>query len=212
MDAPETDVAFLPGSFAISLPEWVTAAVAHSPRVMRTLEERMRFVIELAAENVEKRSGGPFAAAVFERDSGKIISVGVNRVVPESCSTAHAEIVALSLAQKSRRTFDLGSGGLPALQLVVNWRPCAMCFGAIPWSGIGSLVMAGSGVEMEEITGFDEGPMHPHWADELRSRGIEVIEGVLKDESLHVFRRYAETGAPVYNATRRHDPGERRSD
>ncbi len=74
-----------------------------------------------------------------------------------------------------------------------------MCCGAIPWSGIKSLAVAGSGPEMERITGFDEGPIHPDWAAELRTRGIEVTDGILRNEALGVFRRYAAAGAPVYN-------------
>jgi len=60
----------------------------------------------------------------------------------------------LSLAQKILGTYDLGGPGLPVYQLVVNWLPCAMCFGATCWSGVRSLVIAGSGSELEEITGF----------------------------------------------------------
>ena len=92
--------------------------------------------------------------------------------------TAHAEIMALSVAQQRLGTFDLGGPGLPAHQLVVNWRPCAMCYGAVPWSGVRQLVVAGDGPELEQITGFDEGPCHPDWLRELegllRAAGIRT--------------------------------------
>jgi tRNA(Arg) A34 adenosine deaminase TadA len=105
-------------------------------------------------------------------------------VVPTNCSSAHAEVVTISLAQKILGTYDLGGEGSPAHQLVVNWRPCAMCYGAVLWSGVRSLVIAGHGPELEEITGFDEGPIHPDWRRELEKRGIEVIGDVLRDEAL----------------------------
>ncbi|HUM70076.1 MAG TPA: nucleoside deaminase, partial [Chloroflexota bacterium] len=89
--------------------------------------------------------------------------------------------------------------GLPAYQLVVNWRPCAMCYGAVVWSGIRSLAIAGSGPELETITGFDEGPIHPHWQNELEKRGIEVIDGVLTDQAIAVFEQFRASGALVYN-------------
>src|SRR5690606_5279367 len=111
--------------------------------------------------------------------SGKPVVIGVNRVVPSNCSSAHAEVMTLSLAQKILGTSDLGGAGLPAYQLVVNWRPCVMCYGAVLWSGVRSLVIAGSGPELEEITGFDEGPIHPQWDDELAKRGIDLVQNVL---------------------------------
>lgn len=149
---------------------------------------------------VHEGTGGPFAAGVFERDSGKRVVIGVNRVVPSNCSSAHAEIMTLSVAQKLLGSYDLGGTDMPAHQLVVNWLPCAMCFGATCWSGVRSLVIAGSGKELEEITGFDEGPIHPDWKGELDKRHIECINNVLTDEALEVYRHFAAENAFVYNA------------
>ena len=185
--------------FSISLPEWAENELKKLPENFPTLEERMAAVIRFSRLNVEHDTGGPFAAGVFERDTGKLVVIGVNRVVPESCSSAHAEIVTLSLAQKILGTFDLGAEGFPAYQLVVNGRPCAMCFGSIPWSGVRSLVVAASGEQIEKITGFDEGPVHPDWKAELEKRGIEVIENVLVEEACEVFHYFADSGALVYN-------------
>jgi tRNA(Arg) A34 adenosine deaminase TadA len=164
------------------------------------LEDRMRQVIRFSRLNFEKGTGGPFAAGVFERDTGRRIILGVNRVVPSNCSSAHAEVTTLSLAQRLLGTFDLGQPQRPAYQLVVNWRPCVMCYGATLWSGVKSLVIAGSGPELEAITGFDEGPIHPQWDQELERRGIEVVNQVLTEEALQVFRDFVASGATVYNA------------
>lgn len=193
--------AFSPANthFDLSLPGWAVTALNDLPEHMPTLEERMAAVIDFSRRNFMNETGGPFAAGVFERDSGKLLVIGVNRVVPSSCSSAHAEIMALSLAQRLLGTFDLGGPGLPAHQLVVNWRPCAMCYGAVLWSGVRSLVIAGEGPELEEITGFDEGPIHPEWRGELGRRGIEVISDVLRDEALAAYREFAAAGQLVYN-------------
>lgn len=185
--------------FSISLPEWAEKELKEMPEFFPTLEERMAAVIRFSRLNVEHDTGGPFAAGVFERDSGKLVVIGVNRVVPETCSSAHAEIVTLSLAQKILGTFDLGAEGLPAYQLVVNGRPCAMCFGSIPWSGVRSLVVAATGEQIEELTGFDEGPVHPDWKAELEKRGIEVVENIMAEQACDVFHYFAESGALVYN-------------
>ncbi|MCL4858616.1 MAG: hypothetical protein KJZ93_04390 [Caldilineaceae bacterium] len=184
----------------LTLPEWAFAEMARLPAVMPTLEARMAAVIRFSQLNFERNTGGPFAAGVFERDSGRLVVIGVNRVMPMNCSSAHAEVMALSVAQQILGGWDLGGPGLPAHQLVVNWRPCVMCYGSVIWSGIRSLAIAGSGPELEEITGFDEGPMPVDWAGELRRRGIELIDGVLRDEAAAVFRAFRDSGNVVYNA------------
>jgi tRNA(Arg) A34 adenosine deaminase TadA len=188
-------------AFDLSLPEWAAAELeAQAPRAFPTVEERMRLVIALARSNFERDTGGPFAAAVFDDDAGRLVAIGVNRVVPLRCSSAHAEVMALSLAQRTLDTHDLGGTGQPPHQLVVNWCPCAMCCGAVVWSGVRALVVAGSGPELERITGFDEGPIHPDWAAELTRRGVSVTDAVLRDETCAMFRDFARSGRPVYNA------------
>lgn len=184
----------------LTLPDWATTELAHLPTHLPTLEARMAAVIRFAQLNFERGTGGPFAAGVFERDSGKLITIGVNRVMPMNCSSAHAEVMALSLAQQQLGVYDLGGPGQPAHQLVVNWRPCAMCFGATLWSGVRSLVIAGSGPELEALTGFDEGPIHPDWVEELRKRQIDLVDGVLREEACRVFAAFRDSGSVVYNA------------
>lgn len=188
----------LPTSLHLQLPTWLDAAAL--PRAVATIPDRMRLVLALAARNVEQRTGGPFAAAVVERDSGVLVAVGVNVVVPQHCSLAHAEVMALGLAQSARRTFDLGAPGLPRMQLVSSSQMCAMCLGAVVWSGVDEVVFATTAADVIGTVGFDEGPMPPEYEESLRSRGIRVLPGILRDEGLAVLRQYVADGAPVYNA------------
>lgn len=183
----------------LTMPEWWDDELAKVPAVIPDVEDRMRHVIRFSRINIEQNTGGPFAAGVFERDSGKLLTIGVNRVVPLGMSSAHAEVMALTLAQQKLETFDLGGDGQPAHQLVVNWRTCAMCYGAAIWSGIRELVIAGSDESLEQITGFDEGPMPDDWSGELEKRGIRVIDNVLRDEAVSVFEQFRDSGAVVYN-------------
>ncbi len=186
--------------FTLNLPEWAMRENEALPARLPTLEERMAAVIRFSRLNFEQGTGGPFAAGVFERDTGVPVLIGVNRVMPLQCSSAHAEVTTITLAQQLLGTWDLGAPGLPAYQLVVNWRTCVMCYGAVIWSGVRSLVIAGSGPELEEITGFDEGPIHPQWQQELERRDIDVVDNLLKDEAVVVFRDFAASGSTVYNA------------
>lgn len=187
------------GSFTLQLPVWAVEKNKCLPEFATTLEDRMKLILEFAELNIKHNTGGPFAAGVFERDTGRPVVIGVNRVVVSHCSSAHAEVMALSLAQQILGTYDLGNSST-AYQLVVNWLPCAMCFGATCWSGIRSLVIAGSGPELESITGFDEGPIHPEWPQQLAKRGIEVVNNVCREEALSVYKLFAVSNNLVYNA------------
>lgn len=189
--------------FEIELPDWTVRENQRLPSHIPDLKDRMRTVIQFARWNFERETGGPFAAGIFEKQSGKVLVVGVNRVVPTNVSSAHAEVVALSLAQTLLQNFDLGAEGLPDYQIVVNGRPCVMCCGAIHWSGIRNLAIGASGNQIESITGFDEGPLHPDWIGEFQKRGIEVIEDILAEEACQVFKDFAASDQPVYNSVRK---------
>jgi tRNA(Arg) A34 adenosine deaminase TadA len=181
----------------IDLPEWLTQACA-ACGPLASDDERMRFVVELSRRNVETRSGGPFAAAVFEIDSGRLVAAATNLVVASQCSAAHAEVLALSFAQQSLGRHDLGAADLPAMELVGSCEPCAMCLGALGWSGVRRVVCAATGADAELI-GFDEGPKPADWAGELRLRGIEVVAGVLRAEAVAVLLTYRQLGGLIYN-------------
>jgi tRNA(Arg) A34 adenosine deaminase TadA len=195
MDAPHVS------TFTASLPPWLVEelpALAAAPP-LSTVEERMRLANRLADRNWRAGNGGPFAALVVDAASGALISVGVNVVLQENLSGVHAEMMALSLAQTRLRRWDLGAGG-DELELVVNWRPCVMCYGATMWAGVRSLVIAGEGAEVEQLTGFDEGPMPEDWSGEFERRGIRVSVGTGHDDALEVFRAFGASDAVVYNA------------
>lgn len=183
----------------VELPEFLARANA-APCVLPEAEARMRFVLALARENVAA-GGGPFAAAVFERAGGRLLAAGANRVVASRCSAAHAEIVALSLAQARAGNHDLGAAGLPACELVSSAEPCAMCLGAVIWSGVRGLTCAASNADVVAL-GFDEGPRPDDWMAQLQARGIAARTGLLRDAALDILRAYRAAGGPIYNARR----------
>ena len=185
-------------TLTMSLPAWVRDMDRPDP--LAHLTDRMGFVLALAMGNVDRGTGGPFAAAVFEQDSGRLLSVGVNCVVPENTSLAHAEVLAIGLAQSSLRTYDLGDPSLPRLQLVSSSQMCAMCLGAVVWSGVGEVAYSTTSGDVSATVGFDEGPTPPDYAHQLAQRGISVVAGVMRDEGLEVLRRYVASGGIVYNA------------
>lgn len=168
-------------------------------RRFATMEDRMRLAVQLARENVLRKTGGPFGAAVFERDSGVLVSAGVNSVTRLQNSVLHAETLALMLAQHRLGSFTLNAPGLPAHELVTSCEPCAMCLGAAFWSGVRRLVY---GANREDATAlsFDEGPVFPASYAYLEERGITVVRDVLRSEAAAVLELYRDTGGPIYNA------------
>jgi tRNA(Arg) A34 adenosine deaminase TadA len=186
-------------AYDAALPEWLRDQLDRLPAVLPTREERMDLVNSLADQNWRAGNGGPFAAIVVDTATGELVSAGVNVVLSSGLSSAHAEVTALSLAQRGLGRWDLGADGAE-LELVVNWRPCVMCYGATMWSGVRSLVVAGSGPELEELSGFDEGPVVADWDAQFEARGIRVTEGVRRAEAVEVFRAYGASDPLVYNA------------
>jgi tRNA(Arg) A34 adenosine deaminase TadA len=182
----------------IELPGWLVEVIGACPPLAVT-GARMAFVLDLARRNVVSRSGGPFAAAVFEVGSGRLMAAATNLVVASACSSAHAELLALTLAQQAVGDHDLGAPGQPAMEIVTSCEPCAMCLGAVAWSGVRRLVSAARGDDAEAL-GFDEGPKPADWAEELRRRGIEVVEDVMRDEAVEIMQAYRSGGGRIYNA------------
>jgi tRNA(Arg) A34 adenosine deaminase TadA len=183
----------------MTLPEWARRYIRCTGRIFPTPESRMGLAVDLARRNVAEGTGGPFGAAVFERESGRLVGVGVNGVERLAISIAHAEIVALCLAQHRVGAYDLGRRGQPAHELVSSAQPCAMCLGALLWSGVTRLVYAAARQDVETIVGFDEGPVQRRWQHELALRGIDVSSGLLRAEAREVLRLYKDMGGSVYN-------------
>jgi len=133
------------GKFVLALPDWIGPFLEKQDSVFKDIEDRMRLAIELSRLNVKHGTGGPFGAGVFEQAAGRLIAVGVNVVIDTNCSLAHAEMMCIGLAQQKLKTFDLGSEGLTAYELVSSTEPCAMCLGAVPWSGVRRLICGARG-------------------------------------------------------------------
>jgi len=184
----------------LTLPGWIGEFVAGCGAGFDGDEAKMGFVIGLARRNIEAGTGGPFGAGVFEIESGRLIAPGVNLVTSANCSLAHAEMVAIGIAQQRLGTYDLSSGET-AYELVTSTEPCAMCLGAIPWSGVRRVVCGARGADACAI-GFDEGAKPDDWVGSLRERGIEVVCDVLRDRGQAVLQQYLTSNGEIYNAQR----------
>ena len=189
---------------SFELPAWVKPFLVDWQQPLSSISGRMQLAIALSRESVMQKTGGPFGAVVVHEKTGELVSVGINLVTTAGLSIAHAEMVALSLAQLSVGQWNLSHSG--PLQLVTSCEPCAMCFGALPWSGISSLI-CGARKQDAEAAGFDEGDKPGQWVKSLQRRDIAVERGVLRSDAAAVLAFYRDSGGSIYNASHGHDKG-----
>ena len=181
----------------VDYPAWVDSVVDWDRRYASD-EEKMRLAIAVSRENVARGTGGPFGAAIFEMGTGALVAVGMNSVVRLNNCTLHGEMVAFMMAQARLRRFTLRSETGPAYELVTSCEPCAMCLGATLWSGVRRLVCGAHRDDARRLN-FEEGPVFPESHDYLEARGIEIVEGVLREEANAVLELYRTSKGVIYN-------------
>ena len=179
----------------LMLPAWVAESIDCS-RAYPGDEAKMQLAIDLARRNVEYETGGPFGAALFEQDD-RVIGWGVNRVVPQNCSAAHAEMMAFMSTQQRLGRFRLNEGG-QRITMATSAQPCCMCYGGTVWAGIDTLLIGASKQDVESLSEFDEGPLPADWVGELERRGITVRQHILQPQAREVFHLYAKLNGQFY--------------
>ena len=139
-------------------------------------EYHMRRAIRLAG-NVPKY---PFGAVLVDQEKG-IVSEGWNRSVQNP--TWHGEMDAINKCTASHAGIDW-----TRLTLYTTAEPCAMCQGAVAWTGIGRVVF-GSSIPFLKTLNW--------WAIDIRAqelarrssfRQCTVVGGVLEEECNKLFR------------------------
>ena len=144
----------------------------------------LRRAIGLAARS---RAAGnhPFGALVVGAN-GEVLAEAINRAVPgKGDATGHAELEAVRVASAAHPP-----EALRLATLYSSAEPCAMCAGAIYWSGIGRVVYGLSEARLLALTGsHPENPTLALPCRELFARGqraIEVTGPLIEDEAAAV--------------------------
>ncbi len=178
----------------IEIPDWLEK-FNKSNRAFESDKEKMEFVINIVKMNI-KNGGGPFGAAIFDIKTGKIVSCGANLVLQNNLSVLHAEIVAIIIAQNRFKNYSLLKIG--QLELFSSSEPCAMCLGAILWSGLKRVVWGASSKVAKEI-GFDEGPVFESSWEYLKNKGIKIKSNLLEKEIEDILKKYSSKHGVIYN-------------
>ncbi|HUW69117.1 MAG TPA: nucleoside deaminase [bacterium] len=116
------------------------------------MNERDNALLRAAVDRASRsRAEGnhPFGAVLADARGSILLDAG-NTVGTEHDCTGHAET---NLARAASRAYDREF--LRTCTLYTSAEPCAMCSGAIYWSGIGRVVYALSESDLRAITGDD---------------------------------------------------------
>lgn len=134
------------------------------------------------AEETKANGSHPFGAIVVSA-AGEVVAEAGNRSFgPDGDPTQHAELRAVAAAAKA-----LGPEGMVGSTLFTSAEPCAMCSGAVYWTGIDRVVYALSEERLLVLTGdHPENPTFSLPCREVFARGqrvIEVVGPLLEDEA-----------------------------
>jgi len=103
--------------------------------------------IDIAVDSATS-GGGPFGCVVVTAD-GRAFE-GRNEVVALCDPSAHAEIQAVRAACAA-----LGEPALPGATVYASAEPCPMCFAALHWAGVESVIFAATPAQAADA-GFDD--------------------------------------------------------
>lgn len=151
--------------------------------IFKDIMENKDFLIRAIklAENGIKKGGGPFGAVIVRNEV--IISEAINSVVRSNDPTAHAEILAIRQASKV-----LGTYSLKDCILYASCEPCAMCLGAIYWSGIMTVFFAAE-LKDAAAAGFSDKYIYDEINLSTEKRHI-TFKKLKEVDGIEVFRKW----------------------
>lgn len=156
-----------------------------------TLGERDERLLRLGvaiARRSREHGNHPFGAVLADAH-GVVLSEAENTVVTSGDVTAHAE---MNLIRSAGHAFPRPV--LARATIYASTEPCAMCAGAIYWSGIGRLVYAMAETDLLALTGNHPG--NPTLDLDCRlvlgsgQRSVEVVGPALAQEAMAVHEGF----------------------
>ena len=130
------------------------------------------------AKKAELLGEVPVGAVLVKND--QIIGQGFNQPINKSDPSAHAEIIALREAGQTVKNYRLVD-----TTIYVTLEPCAMCAMAMVHARVKSIVFA----TREPRTGA-AGSLYQLLDNPSHNHQIEIISGVLKDESSEMLKQF----------------------
>lgn len=144
----------------------------------------MELAIEKANETMLAGIGGPFGAAIIDKDNN--IYIASNSVLDSHDATAHAEVNAIRKASQSLKTHDLSG-----CTLYTTCYPCPMCMSAAIWANIDKIVYGCTKEDAAEI-GFRDDYIYNYIQNNCNNEQIIKIEQADREKTLALFQKYKE--------------------
>lgn len=110
----------------------------------------LRQAIDLA-HAAREHGAHPFGALIVDAEGNVLVTARNNAIPPKGDPTQHAERLACSLAGRRYHPAKLA-----ICTLYTSTEPCAMCAGAIYWTGIGRVIYVLSQQSLHKLTGNHE--------------------------------------------------------
>lgn len=142
----------------------------------------MREVFAIA-RRARAHGNRPFGALLVA-GNGAVLAAAENTQLTEGQILAHAEMNLLH-----RAVAEFNPEVLSAATLYASAEPCAMCAGAIFWSGVSRLVYGLSGDRLHELNGFTPQMLVASARDVLARAGrqVEIVGPVFEAEAEALF-------------------------
>ena len=137
--------------------------------------------MEIALAEARKSSEAgeiPVGAVIVQ--NGNVLAVGHNMTVSWCDATAHAEIIAIKEAGRTKHDWHLNGA-----TIYVTMEPCPMCCGAILNSHIKRVVFGCHDSEIGGVESVFNILTHPYV-----NRGIEVVGGILEEPCAQLLKDF----------------------
>jgi guanine deaminase len=138
----------------------------------------MRAAIRISLSKMRANHGGPFGAVIVR--NGRIVGRGWNQVTSMNDPTAHAEMVAIRMACRRLKRFQLDG-----CELYTSCEPCPMCLAAIYWARIDRVYYANTRRDAARID-FDDALIYREIKLPSTRRKIPMKQ-MLRDEAHYAF-------------------------
>ena len=138
----------------------------------------------IAESRTARRRGDMPYGAVLTGAAGNFLLAAQNTQVSEQDITGHAE---LNLLRQASRRF--GPAALLGGTVFASGEPCAMCAGAIYWSGVARTVFALGAAAMQRLDPADSAATLPDCRSMLAAAGrpVAIVGPCLEGEAEQAF-------------------------
>ena len=138
--------------------------------------------LALGQAHIAGEHGDVPVGAILVNAEGDIVAAAHNRREVDGDATAHAEMIAISMASRA-----IGGWHLDGHTLVVTLEPCPMCAMAAVWARLDRVVYGAADFKAGGAWSLYNIPQ-----DERLNHRVDLVHGVLEDECSAILTEFFE--------------------